>query len=166
MAQTPLEKNIELLISPAIESMGYEIVRIKLMEGSKSKTLQIMAENHSSKEFGVGDCAKISRAVSAILDVEEPVPGEYSLEVSSPGIDRPLVKLRDFERFIGFDAKIETKQTIRSRKRFKGRLTGVNDDRIEILVDSEAFHIPYPDVHKAKLLLTDKLISAFEEKQA
>src|SRR6056297_3500273 len=112
------------IIEPAAEAMGYELVRVHL-SGGRRPVLQVMVERADRAPMNVDDCAEVSRAVSAVLDVEDPVPGEYVLEVSSPGIDRPLTRLADFERFAGFEAKVETEAPIEGRKRFRGRLEGV-----------------------------------------
>ena len=117
---------IEGLLAPALEALGYGIVRVQLNSGRKA-TLQIMAERQDGAAMSVEDCATISRAVSALLDVEDPIPGAYDLEVSSPGIDRPLTRRQDFERFTGFEAKLETDRLLDGRRRFRGRIVGVDE---------------------------------------
>ena len=109
----------------------------------------------------VDDCADLSRAISPILDEEDPIEGNYSLEVSSPGLDRPLVKLSDYDRFKGFEAKVETSVLLNGRKRFSGRLKGTEGGDVVLTTDGEDVKIPFTDVVKAKLLLTDELIEAF-----
>ncbi len=156
-----LEQKIADLITPSVESMGYEIVRVKLFDGAP-KTLQIMAERSSDHDLNVDDCEKISRSVSAIMDVEDPISDEYNLEVSSPGIDRPLVRLKDFSDYKDFEAKIITSMPIEGRKRYKGRLLGVdkaNNIQIKLNENNEEFAIPFSEIASAKLVLTDELIN-------
>ena len=153
-------KAIDRLIAPTLAGMGYALVRARLSGGGR-RTLQVMAERSDGATMKVADCAEISRALSALLDVEDPIEGAYDLEVSSPGIDRPLVRLDDFARFAGFDAKIETARPIDGRKRFSGRLDGVNAGRVCIdLGDGDVAALPYEDIREAKLVLTDELIAA------
>ena len=152
-----LAERIAKLIAPTIEALGYELVRVQL-SGSQRPTLQIMAEPASGRAMSVDDCAEISRAISALLDVEDPIAGTYSLEVSSPGIDRPLTKAKDYERFVGHEAKVETSAPIDGRKRFKGAIKAVDSKAVELSVEGADVRIPFADIHKAKLVLTDALI--------
>lgn len=154
-----VEAKVEKLIAPAMDGIGYNVVRIEL-SGNKRKILQVMAERQDGANMTVEDCASISREVSAILDVDDPVAGAYSLEVSSPGIDRPLVRKQDFERFAGFDARVEMNLAVRGQKKFKGKLLGLHDDLVEIKVKEETFELPFGDIRRAKLLLTDELLAA------
>jgi ribosome maturation factor RimP len=147
------------LIEPSLNAMGYELVRVQL-GGGENLRLQVMAERADRAEMTVDDCADISRNVSALLDVEDPIPGAYTLEVSSPGIDRPLVRLADFERFKGFDARVESRIAVEGRKRFSGRLIGVEGEDVVIEVEGTRYAVPHEFVHRAKLLLTDELIAA------
>jgi ribosome maturation factor RimP len=148
------------LIEPTLDAMGYALVRVALV-GAGRPTLQVMAERNDGVEMSVDDCAAISEAVSAVLDVEDPISGAYTLEVSSPGIDRPLVKRADFERFAGFEAKLETAQPVDGRKRFRGRVLGTNADRVRVRLDTgEELELPLDGIAKAKLVLTDELIAA------
>lgn len=160
-----VEERVRDLIEPAIADMGYDLVRVRTM-GSKNVTLQIMADRRDERPITVEDCAEISRAVSAILDVEDPVRGGYTLEVSSPGIDRPLVRARDFERFAGFEAKVEMARLIDGRKRYRGLLAGMDGD--DILVDTDAGRVALPlaDLATAKLVMTDELLAAAAAEQA
>ncbi len=150
---------IERLIEPAIEAAGFGIVRVQFM-GANAQTLQIMVERRDRGQFLVDDCAEISRMVSAILDVEDPVPESYVLEVSSPGIDRPLVRLDDYERFEGFEAQVETTGPIDGRRRFGGRLKGVRDTDVLIECDGTVECVPFARIRRAALELTDELIEA------
>ena len=153
------EKTVSRLVEPSLNAMGYDLVRLQLTGGA-GPTLQIMAERRDRAEMTVEDCARISRDVSAILDVEDPLPGSYTLEVSSPGIDRPLVRISDFERFAGFEARVETRDAIDGRRRFRGRLAGVEDARVLIDVDGNRHAVPHDGISRAKLVLTDDLIAA------
>ena len=154
-----LEKTIATMIEPALEDMGFGIVRVRI-QGSDRVTLQIMADRLDEAPINVDDCADISRAISAILDVEDPISQAYSLEVSSPGIDRPLTRLRDFERFTGHEAKIELVELIDGRRRFRGVLAGIEGEEVRIDTDTGLFGIPFGVIGAAKLVLTDALIEA------
>lgn len=154
-----LVDRITHMITPSIEAMGFRLVRIDYSGGRKPR-LQIMAEDAQTGLINIEECARISRAVSAILDVEDPLAGTYALEVSSPGIDRPLVRLQDFEKFLGFDAKIETSRAIDGRKRFKGRLADIKNGMVSIQTKDKTYDLAYQDIDNAKLLLSDNLIAA------
>mgnify|MGYP003994733801 FL=1 len=156
------EENIETLISPALESSGYELVRVQI-SGDKNKTLQIMAERVDEANMTVEDCAAISREISTILDVDDPISGTYSLEVSSPGIDRPLVRLKDFERYAGFEALVDMNFLVEGRKKFKGKLLGIQDDKVAIRMKEETFELPFGEIRRAKLLLTQELLDAAQQ---
>lgn len=149
------------MFEPVFAKMGYDIVRIMVSGGEKRKTLQVMAERRDGAPMTVDDCADLSRAISPILDEEDPIEGNYSLEVSSSGVDRPLVKPADYERFKGFEAKIETSVLLNGRKRFSGRLRGTEGDTVIMDFGGEEVRIPFSDIAKAKLILTDELIEAF-----
>ena len=151
-----LPRRIETLIAPTIEAMGFAIVRVHVSGGNKP-SLQVMAERSHGGSIVVDDCATISRAVSAILDAEDPISGAYTLEVSSPGIDRPLVRLGDFERFAGHQAKVKTGRPIDGRKRFQGRLLGVAGDAVRLEDGDAAVDLPYPDIERATLVMTKDL---------
>lgn len=150
------------MLRPAIEDRGYRLVLIKM----QGEILQVMAENPETKRLGVDECAEISREISALLDVEDPISGKYRLEVSSPGIDRPLVDMQDFGDFCGFEAKVEIDPPHEGQKRFRGVLLKAENDTIEIRTDHEDVVIPYSAVQKAKLVLTDELIKATKKQQA
>jgi ribosome maturation factor RimP len=153
---TELLRRIEEIVSPTVVGMGYELVRVAM---SKGGTLQIMIERADGGPMDVEACATLSRALSAVLDVEDPIPGAYTLEVSSPGIDRPLTRPKDYERFLGHEAKIETTAPIDGRKRFKGPIKSVDANAVELTVDGADLRIPFAAIHKAKLVLTDALIA-------
>jgi ribosome maturation factor RimP len=155
---------IEGLLAPVLEALGYGVVRVQFNAGRRA-TLQIMAERQDGVAMTVDDCAAISRATSALLDVEDPIPGAYDLEVSSPGIDRPLTRRADFERFAGFEAKLETDRLLDGRRRFRGRLVGVDETGLIRVRDGEAeYAVPFEAVTKAKLVLTDDLIAQGADK--
>jgi len=149
---------VERLIAPALEAMGYDIVRIQLM-GKQDLVLQIMAERTSDGGMNVDDCAEVSRAVAAILDVEDPISGSYHLEVSSPGIDRPLTRLADFERFAGHEARVELVMPVDGRRRFKGCLRGCAGTDVRLETPDGEVALPFREIAKAKLVLTDALIA-------
>jgi len=154
-----LAQTITDMIRPSADALGYDLVRVKLM-GGKRVILQIMAERHDGT-MSVEDCETLSRTVSALLDVEDPIAEEYQLEVSSPGIDRPLVRLEDFERFRGFEARVDLKDPVEGRKRFTGMLDGVEDG--EVRLETKQFGIlgfAFDSVSDAKLVLTQELIDA------
>jgi ribosome maturation factor RimP len=159
-----LSEHVRQLIEPAVGDLGFDVVRVRV-SGNRKPSLQAMVERQDGRAVSVDDCARVSRAISALLDVEDPIKGAYTLEVSSPGIDRPLVKLGDFERFRGFQAKIETALPVAGRRRFKGRLLGIEHDTVRIEIDEGEVKLPYPDIQRAKLVLTDDLIAASEEKK-
>ena len=156
IAKAAIDRRLAEIITPVIEDMGFELVRVRLMSG-KSTTLQIMADRPEGG-IEVDDCAQISTAVGAVLDVEDPILDEYALEVSSPGIDRPLTRLKDFEAFEGYEAKIETTELIDGRRRFKGELAGVEDDEVLINVEEGTVGLKFDWLSDAKLVLTDELI--------
>ncbi|HAC59136.1 ribosome maturation factor RimP [Parvibaculum sp.] len=150
------------LLRPSAEGIGFEIVRIRfgLQDGH---TLQIMAER-ADGSMSVEDCEELSRTLSAVLDVEDPIPGEYNLEISSPGIDRPLTRPKDFERWKGFDVKIELAEPIEGRKRFRGTLQGVEGGEVLVECDIEGYSepqvlgLPFEKLSEAKLVMSDDLI--------
>jgi len=151
-------EHLERLIEPTLTDMGYNLVRV-IIQGKERQTLQIMAERHDEAGMTVEDCADISRAVSAILDVEDPISGAYTLEVSSPGLDRPLVRPRDFERYAGYAIKAEMKMAIDGQRRFSGRLVGIENEIVSMEVDGKTVELPFADIMKSKLLLTDELLA-------
>jgi ribosome maturation factor RimP len=156
IAKAAIDRRMAEIITPVIEDMGYELVRVRLMTGKES-ILQIMADKPEGG-IEVDDCAQISTAVSAVLDVEDPIVDPYALEVSSPGIDRPLTRLKDFDMFEGYEAKIETDDLIDGRRRFKGPLAGVDGDEVLINVAEGTIGLKFEWLSDAKLVLTDDLI--------
>src|SRR4051794_7402129 len=152
------------MIAPSIEAMGYRLVRIAFT-GGRRPTLQIMAERRDDAPMTVDDCAEISHSVSALLDVADPIPTEYQLEVSSPGIDRPLISREDFVRFAGYEAKIEVGRMIDGRKRFRGRVLGLSGDDVRLALPDAEVTLPFADIVAAKLLLTDELLAAAAKMQ-
>jgi len=160
-----LNEQIYTLIEPTLKDMGFVLVQVKMMEARKSQTLQIMAERPDGS-MSLDDCALISRQISAVLDVEDVISEAYRLEVSSPGIDRPLVKLADYATYAGHTAKIETVLPVQGRKRFSGTLGGVEGDSVTINVDGQGYTLPFIDIQSAKLVLTDALIKAVTSRQS
>ena len=149
---------LQPIIEPAVEAAGYKLVRLRLLAG-KSKTLQIMAERPDGT-MNVDDCAKLSRALSEFLETEDPIEGEYNLEISSPGIDRPLTRQSDFARWAGHEAKIElTSADETGRKKFKGLLLGLDGNDVTFEADGKRFKFPFRSIAEAKLVLTNKLIA-------
>lgn len=160
IAKAAIDRRLAEIITPVIEDLGFELVRVRLMSG-KSTILQIMADRPDGG-IEVDDCAAISNAVSAVLDVEDPILDAYTLEVSSPGIDRPLTRLKDFDTYEGYEAKIETSELIDGRRRFKGTLAGVEGDEVLINIEQDGEEVTiglqFDWLSDAKLVLTDELI--------
>ena len=154
-----LPGRIGQMIEPVLADLGYDLVRVQV-SGKKHLTLQVMAERRDGAGMTVDDCADISRAISAMLDVEDPIGDAYDLEVSSPGIDRPLVRERDYERYAGFDVRIELARAVEGRRRFKGKLLGIGEGAVNLKLDDETVALPLSDIQKAKLILTDELLKA------
>ena len=156
IAKAAMDKRLAEIVTPVIEDLGFELVRIRLM-GGNTPTLQIMAERPEGG-IEVNECADISTAVSAILDVEDPILDAYTLEVSSPGIDRPLTRLKDFDTFEGYEAKLETTDLIDGRRRFRGELAGVEGSEVLINIAEGTVGLQFDWLSDAKLVLTDDLI--------
>ncbi|ATX67574.1 ribosome maturation factor RimP [Roseinatronobacter bogoriensis] len=161
IAKTSLDQRLASIVTPVIEGLGFELVRLRLMSG-KMRTLQIMADRPDGG-IEVADCAAISTAVSAALDVEDPLEDAYTLEVSSPGIDRPLTRLKDFAAWEGYEARLETTELIDGRRRFKGELAGVEGDEVLIEIEENGepvtIGLQFDWLSDAKLVLTDDLIA-------
>lgn len=155
------------LLDPVAEAAGYEIVRLRLMGGESARRLQIMAETPDG-EMVVEDCARLSRAISEVMDAADPIAGEYTLEVSSPGVDRPLTRLKDFANYEGHDARVELDRVAEGRKRFRGVLAGVEGDAVGIDLEGEdsTAMIPFSWIVDAKLILTDALMKRGAEERA
>ncbi len=153
------QETLEGLIQPTVEGLGYELVRV-VVSGRHRPTLQVMAERADRAPMTVEDCETISRAISAKLDIEDPLPDAYTLEVSSPGIDRPLVKPADYARFAGHVAKLECREPVAGQRRFTGRILSASDATLRLAMETGEVEIPIPSVSRAKLVLTDELIRA------
>ncbi len=161
-SEAGLAREIERLITPTIEDLGFSIVRVQL-SGQQQMRLQVMIERQDNEPMLVDDCAVASRAISATLDVEDPIRHSYELEVSSPGIDRPLTRPQDFEAYAGFEAKVEINLPIQGRKRFRGKLLGIDSGDIRIKVDNDEWRLPFDNLGRAKLIITDELLAAAGE---
>jgi len=155
------------LLDPVAEAAGYAIVRLRLMGGGEARRLQVMAERPDG-EMDIDDCATLSRAISEVLDAADPISGRYTLEVSSPGVDRPLTRMKDFETFEGHEARLELDRLAEGRKRFKGALAGVEGDNVAIDVEGEdsTTLIPFAWIAEAKLVLTDDLMKRGAESRS
>jgi ribosome maturation factor RimP len=149
------------IIEPEVNNLGYDLVRVAMIGGSSDPTLQVMAERHDTRQLDLADCERISRRLSDVLDLCDPIEGSYRLEVSSPGIDRPLTRLRDFADWTGYEARISLKEPRGERKQFSGTLEGLDGETIRLRgKDGQDYALPFSDIASAKLLLTEKLINA------
>lgn len=157
-----MDRKIAELLNPILEDLGFEMVRVRLSNGNPS-TLQIMADRLDG-QIGVDELAEINTSVGTILDVEDPIPENYTLEISSPGIDRPLTRKKDFDSFQGFEAKIETTELIDGRRRFRGILAGVNNDEILINLEEGTIGLKFTWLSDARLVLSDDLIKKMLKK--
>jgi ribosome maturation factor RimP len=155
--------SIAQMIEPSLAAMGYRLVRVVMTSG-RGATLQVMAERLDDMPITLAECAQISQSVSALLDVANPIAGSYSLEISSPGIDRPLVRAEDYDRFRGYEAKIELAKPLDGRRRFRGRLLGTSEGAIRLVTAAGETLLPLDAVARAKLVLTDDLIAAAGQK--
>ena len=166
--KTAEDLNLLELLDPVAEAAGYAIVRLRLMGGEHARRLQIMAERPSDGDMNVEDCARLSRAISEIMDAADPIKGEYTLEVSSPGVDRPLTRLQDFAAYEGYEARIELDRLAEGRKRFKGMLAGVDEGQVafDLEGEEETALIPFSWIVEAKLVLTDQLMKRGAEHRA
>ena len=148
-------------IEPEVKSLGFELVRVAMIGGASDPTLQVMAEWPDTGQLDLADCEVISRRLSDWLDSNDPIEGSYRLEVSSPGIDRPLTRLKDYSDWAGYEARISLKEPRGDRKQYSGTLEGVDGDKVRLTDKSGVDHVlPFSDISSAKLLLTDKLINA------
>jgi ribosome maturation factor RimP len=162
--ETGAAARVARLVEPVLENLGFRLVRVRMI-GASGRTLQIMAERPDGT-MTIDDCETVSRAVSPLLDVEDPVSGSYDLEISSPGIDRPLVRPEDFARWQGHEAKIELAVPLDSRRRFRGTLAGFAEGKVKLSIDASqgagqnvTVSLPFADLAEAKLVLTDRLIA-------
>ena len=155
-------KKIEEDIIPLLDDLGYRLFRVTF-SGGKGGVLQIMAENKDDRPLSLDDCTKISRAVSAKLDVEDYIKYNYMLEVSSPGLDRPLIRVEDFDKYRGRQAKVELRNPINRQKKFVGVIKSRNGGEITLTVDGNDVSFPYDDIVKAKLTITDDVFKTEKE---
>jgi ribosome maturation factor RimP len=148
------------LIEPELKSLGYDLVRVAFIGGTSDPTLQIMAERPDTRQLDLGDCEKISRRLSDLLDSADPIEGSYRLEVSSPGIDRPLTRLKDYDDWTGHEARITLAEPMGGRKQFSGTLRGTGELQVVHVLgkDGKDYVLPFSSISSAKLLLTEKLI--------
>ncbi len=161
MKTTPLENKIEQIIRPVIADMGLSLFSVKIIGEGGGRNLQVMAEDPATRNLPIDKCAEVSKAVSAVLDVEDPIEGAYRLEVSSPGIDRLLLKPQDFTDYTGFEARVETEMPLdNGQRRFRGVLKGIQNGLVKMNTDQGDAEIPFDSITKAKLVLTDELIKA------
>lgn len=160
MRRSPLEQKIEAIITPVVNDQGLRLVTLELVNDSKAGlTLRIMAENPETRKLVLDDCAALSREISTILEVEDPIEGAYNLEVSSPGIDRPLISQEDFKDHIGYEAKVEIDPPLEDgQKRFRGRIKEYDKEIVTIDTDQGEKELPFQSIKRAKLVLTDELI--------
>ncbi len=155
------EHHLQGVISPVVEEQGLEVVRI-LTIGDSNPTLQIMVEHKNyEQEITVDDCAKVSRALSVMFEENDPFDNRYTLEVSSPGLDRPLTKLSHFERYVGYEIKLEVIEMVEKRKRFKGKIISVVEDVIALQMDETEYKIAFNNINKAKVVITDELWASY-----
>jgi len=154
---------IAQMMEPSLTAMGFRLVRVVVTSGRRA-TLQVMAERLDDTPMTVDDCALISHSMSALLDVADPIAGAYTLEISSPGIDRPLVRPEDYDRFTGFEARIELNEPVGGRKRFRGRLLGRAAGDIRLATEAGEARLPLAAVARAKLVITDDLIAASQSR--
>ncbi len=161
MKATAQERKIASIIEPAISDLGFELVQVRLIGSQKLQTLQIMAENPATGKLDLNGCTAISRSVSALLDVEDPIASAYQLEVSSPGMDRPLTKAADFEKYTGEQISLETEEPDDDgQKRHRGVLTGFSGDIVTMTTDTGEIKVDLANIVKAKLVLTDERVKA------
>jgi ribosome maturation factor RimP len=152
---------LERLIEPEVKHLGYELVRVMMIGGATDPTLQVMAERADTRQLGIADCEKISRRLSDLLDLADPIDGCYRLEVSSPGIDRPLTRLKDYADWAGHEARITLGEPREGRKQFTGTLQGLEHENVSLRGrDGHDYTLPFTEISSAKLVLTDELINA------
>ncbi|MGB1063567.1 MAG: ribosome maturation factor RimP [Paracoccaceae bacterium] len=164
IAKSYMDKKLAELLNPILEDLGFEMVRVRLSNGNPS-TLQIMADRLDG-QIGVDELAEINTSVGTVLDVEDPIPENYTLEISSPGIDRPLTRKKDFDSFQGFEVKVETTELIDGRRRFRGVLAGLNNDEVLINLEEGTIGLKFTWLSDARLVLSDDLIKKMLKKNA
>jgi len=163
MKKTPLEQKVSDIVEPAIKDLGFELVWVEFKGG----ILQILAENPKTSSIGLDECTAISKVISPLLEVEDPIAGAYTLEISSPGIDRPLIQAEDYNRFKGFEAKVELDEpTKEGQKKFRGVVLGHKQGYVGMVVDGVEYHLEVANIRKARLVLTDELIKATKKTTA
>lgn len=154
-------QKITIAIEPSLDAMGYGLVQVKLSDGARRKTLTIMAERQDNRPMGFDDCTEISRMVSALMEVEDPITGAYDLEVCSPGLDRPLTKPMDYKKYAGYEAKIETLLPMEGgRKRFRGAIAHADERSVRLKMPEGDIEIGFNNIRQAKLVMTDELVQA------
>ena len=152
---------LERLIAPELDKLGYDLVRVMMIGGTSDPTLQVMAERPDTRQLDIADCERISHRLSEVLDLADPIEGSYRLEVSSPGIDRPLTRLKDFADWAGHEARITLREPRGDRKQFTGTLEGLDGETVRLVgKDGQEHALPFRDIASAKLVLTNKLIQA------
>jgi ribosome maturation factor RimP len=173
LAEDSIEIKVLGILSPSVESMGYEIVRIRMQGSGEAKALQIMIERADGKMINVEDCEKVSKQASALLDIEDPIDEAYSLEISSPGLDRPLTRPKDFVNYAGLEIKLESKAKIDGQAKFRGKLVGMEGSDVMLdlnVIDlaspekSKRVKIGFDNVKNAKLVLTNELMAEYQKK--
>ncbi len=158
MKQTIQEQKIAQIVDPVVSQQGHRLVAVKVTSSGEETILQILVEDPQTRNLGVDQCVKISREISTILDVEDPISNAYRLEVSSPGIDRPLVRFEDFVDYNGMEVKIEIAPPIDGQKRFRGYISNAADDKITLTFEDGEYTFDYETIQKAKLVMTEELI--------
>lgn len=160
IATNALEMKVLEAIQPSLAHMGFEPVLVKMQESSRNRVLQLMIERTDGMMMSIEDCEAVSEMVSALLDVEDLIPGSaYQLEVSSPGLDRPLTRSKDFSAFAGHEAKLEVAVPLEGRKRFRGVLGGIDGEEVLIHVDNADYRLALDNIRTAKLVATDALVA-------
>ncbi len=156
---SPIESRISSVVIPILNNMGYDLVLLRVSGGQRSSRLEIMTERQDGRAITLDECAEISKRLSVILEVENLIDSNYNLEVSSPGIERPLLNRRDFERSKGLDAKIECYEAVNGRKRFKGEIISTTDIQVTLRIEGADCEIPYESISSANLIYNDKLVA-------
>lgn len=164
MRLTPLEERIAGIIEPTITGLGYDLVCVQESGEGGGLIIQVMAENPRTKLLGMEDCTKINRAIGPILEVEDPIAGAYRLEISSPGIDRLLVREQDFADYVGFEVKIEIDPPVEVQKRFRGRIAGFEENTVLLKTDNGQVALPFASIQKARLVMSAELIKETQKR--